>query len=1178
MSKTSTKLLRALPWSLLGAFAAIALYSPPVQAQTVYGSIVGTVTDASGGAVPAAKVTLTNNGTNLRRAAAADATGNYQFLNLLPGEYRVDVEQQGFKHFVRPQVVIQVQAAARIDAQLEVGDTSQTIQVIEQTPLLQTQEATLGQVVEGRQVQDMPLNGRNVLNLVALVPGVVPQGATSGNPATNNVNGWGNYQIGGGAANQSASYIDGAPINVSYVNGTALVPTQEAVREFKVDTNAISAEFGRFAGGIVNMSTRSGTNEFHGSAYGFLRNRDLNANNFFNNRIGTARPVFNQNQFGVASGGRAIKDRTFYFVSYEGFVLRQGFTNLTTVPTAAMRAGDFSAAKIPPIFNPLTTSQVNGVYTRSPFGGNIIPQNMLNTAAMNLANRLWPLPNQPGVVNNFQLTYTRPFNYNQYTGRIDHRITENQQLFGRLTWWHKNYTPNSALLNSTGTGSVYATHQAVAGYTNTINPATIADFRVSFLRFVNRTIPISCCNYNLSQIAPGWGAYQGQVAFAELPEPNVVGMYNFNTIPIILDTDNAYTLSGSITRTHGPHTLNFGGEARRIEWYYAQSNSPTGTFNFDSGFTSQLPLASGSTPGSPQNTGYGFASWMLGFPSAGSAQSPALSTGIQYYGGLYATDSWRVRRKLTINVGVRWEQPGSFSEKHGSITSLDLAQAQPVLSQAIGHPVTGGLALTNTPGNPNNSWQRLHWMLFSPRFGVAYSITDKLVIRSGYGISYLPNTVAFSLGPYNSPVNNSTTTMPASLDGGLTPDLAATLGNPFPAGIVPPPGRSQAYLNRLIGQGIGSPFEDQRYPYAQQWNFDFQYQVNGGLMVDVGYAGAKGTHLPLYSVNLDQIPDSALSLGNQLLNQVPNPFYRIIPASAGILGQPTVAYGYLLKPYPQYLYLSAFSPTVGDSTYNALQVKVQKRFGAGGVLIGSYTYSRFEGTADVLSPWLEANRFGVGGGQGVQDNNNIAGEKSLSSFDLPHRLVIRYVLDLPVGNGKRWLGGVHGVADKLISGWGVNGITTFQSGFPLAFMDANANTLTNFFAAGNAGPGTGAGITRPNFVAGCQPSISGSAQSRIGKWFNTACYTLPGPFEFGNEPRVDPSLRAQGVNNFDFAATKNTKVTEKFTLEFRSEFFNLFNRVQFSPPNTQPGAAQFGQATAQYNQPRLVQFGLRLKF
>ncbi|HXA53126.1 MAG TPA: TonB-dependent receptor [Candidatus Acidoferrum sp.] len=1155
-----------------------ALSAIPAAAQTVYGSIVGTVTDASGAIIPGANITLANLGTNEQKTTQSGNDGNFVFVNLLPGAYNVTVEKTGFKRLVRQQIAVEVQSSIRIDAALQVGETSQTMEVTAETPLLQTQEATLGQVVEGRQVVDMPLNGRNVLNLIALVPGVVPQGATSGNPATANVNGWGNYQIGGGAANQSAAYIDGAPINVSYVNGTALVPTQEAVQEFRVATNDVSPEFGRFAGGIVNMSTRSGTNAFHGSAYEFLRNTSLNANNFFNNRVGTARPAFKQNQFGVTAGGPAIRDKTFFFISYEGFIARQGTTNLTTTPTAAMRAGDFSAAKIPALFDPLTTTLVNGVYTRTPFAGNQIPANRLNPAAINLANTLWPLPNQPGVVNNYQVTYARPFNYNQYNARIDHRLNAKQQLFARTTWWHKNYTPNSALQNSTGTGNVYATHQFVAGDTYTINPTTVADFRASFLRFSNTTIPITCCNYNLSAISPQWGAYQNSVAFAELPEPNVVGMYNFNTIPVILNTDNSYSVSGSITKTRGAHTLHFGGEARRIEWYYAQSNSPTGTFNFDSGFTSQLPLASGSTLGSPGNTGYGFASWMLGFPSSGSAQAPALSGGVQYYYGLYLNDSWRVSRKLTVTAGLRWEQPGSFGEKHGNLTTLDLSQPQPDLSKALGRTVTGGLALVNSDRYGDNTWQSLHWKLFSPRVGVAYSVSDKIVIRSGYGISYLPNVVAFSLGPYNSPVNNSITNMTATLDGGLTPNLATTLSNPFPNGITPPPGRSQAYLNSLIGQGIGSPMPNQRYPYAQQWNLDAQYQAAGGLLIDVGYAGAKGTHLPLYSVNLDQIPDQYLSMGSALLTQVPNPFFGIIPQSAGVLGQPTVAQGYLLKPYPQYLYVSAFSPTLGDSTYKALQVKVQKRMGSNGTLLVSYTRSRFEGSADVLSPWLEANRFGVGGAQGVQDNYNIAAEKSLSSFDLPNRFVLSYVLDLPFGKGKKFLGGVQGPVSKVVSGWAINGITTFQNGFPLAFIDASNNTLVNNFAVGNAGPGTGAGITRPNFATGCDPTISGPAQARLGAWFKTSCYSVPGPFEFGNEPRVSPMLRAQGVNNFDFSVSKRTDITERMGLEFRAEFFNLFNRVQFAPPNTQPGAAQFGQVTAQYNQPRLVQFALRLRF
>jgi hypothetical protein len=277
--------------------------------------------------------------------------------------------------------------------------------------------------------------------------------------------------------------------------------------------------------------------------------------------------------------------------------------------------------------------------------------------------------------------------------------------------------------------------------------------------------------------------------------------------------------------------------------------------------------------------------------------------------------------------------------------------------------------------------------------------------------------------------------------------------------------------------------------------------------------------------------------------------------------------------------MSADSASQGNNYYESLQVKVQKQFGAGGVFLASFSHAKLTGTADVLSPWLEANRFGVGGGYGVQDNNNIGGgEKSLSSFDVPNRLVLSYVLELPFGKGKHWLSSVHGITDKLVSGWGMNGITTFQSGFPLALTDVSLNLLENNFAQGNAGPGTGAGVTRPNYVGGCNPVINGSATSRLAQWFNTSCYTVAPPFAFGNEPKVSPVLRAQGIDNFDFSLVKKTAITERINAQFRAEFFNLFNIVQFAPPGEQLGASTFGIVSAQYNQPRLIQFSLRLSF
>ncbi len=1167
----------SLALALLLASAATSL-----SAQTVYGSIVGTVTDASGAAITGAAITLTNLGTNEARSTVADDSGNYTFVNLLPASYGIGVEKAGFKKLVRQPIQVEVQSAIRIDSTLQVGDASQTVAVTAEAPLVQTQNATIGNEVDARQVADLALNGRNVYNLVALTPGVVPQGGTTtvGNAATGNVNGWGNYQIGGGAGNQSASYLDGAPVNISYVNSTILVPTQDFVQEFRVVTNDVSPEFGRFAGGIINMSTKSGTNSIHGVLYDYLRNQDLNANTFFNNKAGLIRGVYQQNQYGAMVAGPVKKDRTFYSLSWEQMDLRQATTTTTTVPTVAMRTGDFSAKGIPALFDPLTTAlQANGGYGRAQFPGNIIPANRQNPAALNMENLLFPLPTNTALTNNYIVSVPRITDYNQYNARLDHRFSDRDQLFVRFSDWNRNYSSNSALLQ-TGTGGKWATTQAVVGNTYTITPTTILDVRASFLRFFDDTLPLTCCNFDFSQIAPAWAQYNTQATKRLLPTPNIIPDNNFNGTPIILETDNSYVISGNLTKILGRHTLRFGGEARRIEWDYAQTNSAGSTFTFDSGFTSEFPLAASSTTGSPANTGYGTASFLLGFPSAGSATEPDLSAGLMHYFGLFANDSFRVNRRLTLQLGIRWESPGSFEERHNSLTTFDPSLPQAALASATGLPIQGGLVLDGSSQRSNPSWQDPHYRLFSPRIGVAYSPNDSMVVRSGYGIAYLPNTIAFSLGPYNSPVNNAVTTMVTSLDGGLTPNLATTLSNPFPNGIIPP-SHTQAFVDALIGQGIQSPAASQPYPYMQQWNVDVQKQFGGGLLVDVGYMGARGNHLTLYDVNIDQVPDQYMSLGSALLNQVPNPFYGVIPASAGVLGQKTIAQGYLLRPYPQYLYTSLDAPSGGDSTYHSMQVKVQKRLKGGGVLMASYTRSHMTSDADVLSPWLEANRYDVGGGQGVQDNTNIkGGEYSRSSFDVPNRLVLSYVVDLPFGNGHHFLSSARGVTEKLVGGWSVNGITTIQSGFPLALMDASPNLFETDFAIGNGGPGPpGAGVSRPNYTPGCDKNFAASSlQAHLAEWFNASCFTQPGQFEFGNEPRVDPSMRADGVKNFDFSLSKRTTITERVSLAFRAEFYNIFNRVQFSPPNTQPGSSTFGQVTAQYNQPRLIQFGMRLMF
>jgi hypothetical protein len=1147
---------------LAAALAALLLSTGLAPAQTSYGSILGTVTDVTRAAIPGASVVLTNMGTGERKSAPSDASGNFQFVNLLPGMYRLQVESAGFKRQVRESIRVEVESSVRIDAVLEVGDVTEELTVSSETPLLQTQTATLGQTVEGRVVQDMPLNGRNVLNLVALAPGVVPQGSTSGSPLGNqaggtytNNTGWGNYQIGGGMSNQSAFYLDGVPLNTVNANSPGLVPVQDAIQEFRVDSNAVSAEFGRFSGGVVNMATKSGTNDIHGSAYEYLRNKVLNANDFFNNRSGVQRNAFTQNQYGAEAGGPIVKDKAFFFFSWENFALRNGRPTLTTVPTAAMRAGDFTG--LPPIYDPYSTCGLQGLSacapgqaTRTPFPQNMIPASRFDSTAKVLMNE-WGAPNLPGNVNNFAGNTSLGGNQTQETIRGDYTLKHNHRLFGRFTYWNGTSLPSDPFQkNFGGLNTLYGADDAVAGDTFTVNPTTVLDFRASYLRALHAFRPQQT-GTDLSQYGPAWAALASQVTLPEAPLPSVTGFAAFSGV-YIQSVSNEYFLSGSATKMIGRHSLKFGGEARRWDWAFVQSNTAAGSFSFNNVFTSANPL-------SPGNTGYAFASYMLGTPSSGSLAGAARVMQQIYYQGYYLTDSYRVTNTLTLNLGVRLDVDGSFSERYDRTVVWQPGATDP-LGQQVGMNLKGQLAFVNTPAYPDRHQLGSSKVFAAPRVGIAWSAAKNTVIRAGYGLSWVsPEQINYSLPPFQSAVNAATTTMVTSANGGFTP--LNTLSNPFPGGLIEPLNNNPAGLTRFEGQSFNAPIPGQPFTSVQQWNFQIQHQFAQGLSLDVGYAGSKATHLAFSVLAINQLPDQYLSQGAALLNPVPNPFYGVLPASAGALGLPTVTAEQLLRPYPQFLNLGDSAPQRGDSTYHSMQMRLVKRFASGGTVQASYTWSKLISDTDTLTSWLEAGHA-VGG---LQDPSNLRLEKSLASFDAAHRLVVSYVYDLPVGKGKHFLSGLHGAADKLLSGWGIGGITTFQSGLPLALT--TASNLTNSLGGGS----------RPN-VLSSNVAVSGSAQSRLGQWFNTAAYAQPASFTFGSESRTDPVLRAAGINNFDFTVVKHTQITERFRIEFRTEFFNLFNRVQFADPGTSLGSPQFGIVTSAMNLPRLVQLGLRLSF
>jgi hypothetical protein len=1194
------------------------------------GSLVGTATDKGGAVVPGVKITLTDLATNETKIVQSDGNGNFQFLQLLPGNYRMIAEHAGFQAFDVSSVQVTVGNATRVDAALQVGQTTQTVEVAAQAALLDTQSSSLDYTVQSSQVEQLPLNGRDVLNLAELVPGVVPQGGTSGNAGANfmsygSMNMFGNYQIGGGTSNQSAIFIDGAPINGSMGNAAVLVPTQDSIQEFQVATNNVSTEYGRFAGGVINMATKSGTNQIHGTLYEYVRNAALNANLYFDKQATPIipRPIYTQNQYGVAVGGPVIKDKAFFFLSWEQFDLTQGSLISTQVPTANMIAGDFSAvpSQLYDPNNQTCAASGNGkgtgtsrcAYTAAngyvgsdpgqvPGAVNQIPLSQIPQATLNLSKLTFAPPtnsSNPATGGaNFQQTVPLITDTNQWIARGDQNIGHKNKLFERYTNWHFNKAIAPMMPGTADSGVLnwFGVDQAVVGDTITINPTMIADVRASFVRFFYPYYPSSCCNFNFgSQIGTGWANLQSASTFPQLPTPNITGMFNLEYLDTATDTDEAYILSGAVTKTVGRHTITFGAELRRQIWDYVQSNSAGTTFNSPSGqgYTSSSMADS--------NTGYGFASFLVGYPTYMQAAEPARTNAVDWYAGLYVNDSVRWTPKLTINAGLRWEQPGSFTETHGKEAAMLLNLPQPAVSAAMASAgfsgsYTGGLGLINSSVYPHKDWQELNWKDYSPRVGFAYSPTNMWVFRGGFGMSYLPaEAIAFDLGPFDSPINLATTTVTST---GATPTIS--LANPFPQGIATPSAGGsalQADINSLLGSGISGPLPIHKDAYQIQWNIGFQKQFGSSASVNVGYVGSRGNHNPLFSLNHDQLPDQydvcgtsntpSQCNGHYLTDMVLNPLSAAnggpIAANVPTLGASSIPYGYLLKPAPQYLYMSAYAPTVGFTFYQALQVLAQKRL-SGGILSAAWTFSNFVGTTDSLTGWVEGNVFGAGGTGGIQDNTNIGGnstnpgEYSRSAFQTPNRVVINYVYPLPFGRGKRFLSNVNGTLDKIVGNWTVNGLTTFQAGFPIAFADSSNNALVTNFAAGYV-VGENGGASRPDFVAGCHPKLSGKPSRRLNEWFNTACYTPPGPFEFGNEPRVDPYLRAQGIDTTDFSAAKDIAFHDRYRLDIRAEFFNLFNWTQFAPPNNQAdNTASFGQVYSQVNQPRLVQFSGRFTF
>ncbi len=1133
---------------LLCMVTAIALCAVPTgKAQTTSGSIVGTLTDQSGAVIPQTSVMLSNADSGASFQAKTDDSGFYQFFNIPPARYNIAVQRTGFVSLKQGPYRLEVEGSLRIDLRMQVGSENQTVTVTAQAPLIQAETTSLGEVVDERETVELPLNGRNPMNLTELVPSVVPQGQSSGTTNSTNPFAWGNYQIGGGMANQSATFIDGAPVNTPYNNLTSLVPSTDSLAEFKVDTNDLSAEYGHLAGGAIQFSTKSGTNTLHGALWEYLRNKVLNANTWFDNNSGIPRGSFTQNQFGFNGGGPIYfphvydgRKKTFFFFNWEGFYLRQGQTFTESVPTMDEINGNMnllpkvqnSSGQLvePTIYDPLTTCTNpsgcagNPNYgpnygDRLPFSGNQIPPGRINQAAANYLKKFYPV-SAVGTNSSYgNFTANAPVGGQSFqaVARIDHQVSENQHISSRFTWWKNTNLPQDPM----GTGICqdrctenFKVYDWVLGDTYTFNPSTILDVRLSYLRFEYGRIP-KITNFQPSSIGQTIGGASGP-QFGVPPTVSIAGFDIAGTFASegasseIGDDSDGDRIAGNLTKILGKHTLRFGGEYRRDTFNFYQNNTADGNYGVSGNLTNNNNTTGATLPG----TGAGLATFLLGSYTSGSYSDVAPVASELLYPGLFATDDWRLSTKLTLHMGIRWEDNLPFTERHNNISYFDPKAINPILSAASLGSYVGSTEIVDSSTRSQRSGINSYNKQFSPRFGLSYALAPKTVISAGYGILWVPLDEDLISAPSGDPINSQGTTSSGSYTG-LT--QANIFSNPLPSGINQAPKRSTSpttgFQYQELGNYIYQNSPNNPYPYVQQWNFGVQQQLGSSSMVSVAYAGSKGTHLPFFALPMNTVPEKYFNAAGltYLEGYAINPFYGVESPSSIIGGIGYYTYNiFLALTYPQYYQVLTTSGSEGDSTYHSLQVQAQKRFAKGASINASFTNAKLITNTDTLTDWLESsvsNAYGA-----VTDPNNLRLDKSLSSNDVKNRLVISYVYDIPVGQGKALLSGISRPVDQILGGWGLEGITTFQSGFPVAMIaPVNENSFYGY---------AGYGSQRPDVKAGCDRTQKTGGPIRTRTFFNPSCYTQAPAFTWG-ESRNDPVVRAPGIDNWDATIVKN---------------------------------------------------------
>ncbi|HYA23134.1 MAG TPA: TonB-dependent receptor [Terriglobales bacterium] len=1210
--------------AIVVVIAALVL-SLPLHAQLYSGSLTGHVTDPSGATVPNAKIILTDVGKQYQYKATTDAQGLYLLRPLPPATYQLTVKAPGFAEYTRSSVTLDVNQNATADVRLAVAAAKEEMVVTAAAPLLAAQDATTGQEVNQVFVNNLPLINREIMDLTFLAPGVNPApgntfGSIAGEWTANNF-------ISNGSRNATSDVlVDGASATGYEQNSGAQIPlyrpSPDAVQEFKVEQNNFSAEIGYSGSTVVNMVTKSGTNAFRGSVYEYWRNNVLDANNWFN-PTNSPLPGLHYNDFGVTVGGPIRKNKTFFFVDYEGNRIRSNSGTLAAgVPSADERTGNFEelCGESGGTFNSQGLCSVAAGQIWDPYSGYYdsnqggavrkvyIPFNNMKTyqsaGNKNLNGTGFQLPAQPGnlidpvaakmmsyfpLPNNFTSGPNGTYDpYNNWAGsgsnlndhdqidiRIDQQFNEKNTLSARFSWGRNpNETAqafNSVMDPHSGGPQGFDPRMFALNDTHAFSAHTVLSLSYGFARVLHHVKGLQSQYPQFDPVTTlGLPAYIEDAGYKVAPAVLVGDNYNNVGYGLASIGDQPWSIQryaqethhliGSVSHVRGRHELKFGTETRMHRVNSTQPGTPDGMFYYDHTGTEELPSGGSGDAMASFLTGVGGGgSWgQYEFPNAPATQN------FQYAG--YVLDNWKLTDTLTVNLGFRYELEIPRTERRNQMSWFDKNVVSPLPGSPIG-TLHGGLVFAS---NSERHTADINYHGFAPRFGLAWRVRPTTVVRGGYGIFYQPSEYgAAGIGVVGYDGFDTLTGWLTTYQGdGATP--WGRLSNPFPNGLLPNYGSSQGAATYL-GTGVDGVIRNwNALPYTQTWSFGIQHQLPFQVLLDVNYVGTKGTHLYFNGAqNLDHLGGWVKSASqteiNNLISYVNNPFYGIITDPTVPLSAPQVQLYQLYLPYPQFTGVSGSFPPIAGSTYNALQIRVEKRMSKGLEFLASYVNSKSmdNSTVGTNITWLSGGYIPTG----LIDPTNPSGERSISQADIPQVFNVAGVYELPLGKGKSWGGSWNSWINGFLGGWKISGTLRLDNGTPLNIGQQNGLILPGGYGH------------RPDLLA---PLKRNHGSDWMNQYFanpqdavDSADYTL------GNAPRFLSSVRAPGTNTTTLAIAKEFglgALREGSTLEFRAESFNALNHPQFCGPNTTIDVSNFGLVGYQCNSPREVQLGLRLTF